>query len=92
MSHPHRQARCTLQTISSSGFDELQTFRTPIRFSNAEMAIRGGAPLLGEHNGRVLGDLLGYSSDQIAALTSAGVLVQDAQLARTPRHPPDPVD
>jgi crotonobetainyl-CoA:carnitine CoA-transferase CaiB-like acyl-CoA transferase len=83
MSHPHRQARGTLQTVASSGFGELQTFRTPIRFSNAEVAIRGGAPLLGEDNGRVLGDLLGYSSDEIVALTTSGVLVQAAELAPT---------
>jgi CoA:oxalate CoA-transferase len=91
MSHPHRQARGTLQTVSSSGFGELQTFRTPIRFSNAEVSIHGGAPLLGEHNGQVLGDLLGYSSDQVAALTTSGVLVQDAQLQRIPRPPRDSV-
>jgi crotonobetainyl-CoA:carnitine CoA-transferase CaiB-like acyl-CoA transferase len=87
MSHPHRQARGTLQTVSSSGFGELQTFKTPIRFSNAEVAIRGGAPLLGEHNGQVLGDLLGYSSEQVAALTTSGVLVQDARLQRIARPP-----
>ena len=80
MSHPHRHARGTLQTVSSSRFGELQTFRTPIRFSDAEVAIRGGAPLLGEHNVQVLGDLLGYSSNQVAALIDSGVLVQDAQL------------
>jgi crotonobetainyl-CoA:carnitine CoA-transferase CaiB-like acyl-CoA transferase len=38
MSHPQRQARGTLQTVSSSGFGEPQTFRTPIGFSNAEAA------------------------------------------------------
>ena len=53
-------------------------------FPNAEVAIRGGVPLLGEHNGRVLGHLLGYSSDQVAALTTSVVLVQDAQLQRIP--------
>jgi crotonobetainyl-CoA:carnitine CoA-transferase CaiB-like acyl-CoA transferase len=33
-----------------------------------------GAPGYGEHNARILGELLGYSSDQVAALAEEGVI------------------
>jgi crotonobetainyl-CoA:carnitine CoA-transferase CaiB-like acyl-CoA transferase len=32
------------------------------------------APLLGEHNEEILGELLGYSAEQVAALREAKVL------------------
>ncbi len=52
--------------------------KTPIQFSETSVEIRHRAPLLGEHNESVLGRYLGYSAEKIAALTQAGVLVQES--------------
>ena len=38
--------------------------------------IRYRAPLLGEHNEKVLGKYLGYSAEKVAELTRTGVLTQ----------------
>jgi crotonobetainyl-CoA:carnitine CoA-transferase CaiB-like acyl-CoA transferase len=43
--------------------------------------IRNRAPLLGEHNEKILGSYLGYSLAEIANLSEAGVLTQDPRVA-----------
>jgi len=43
--------------------------------------IRDRAPLLGEHNEKVLGKYLSYSVEKVAELTRAGVLTQDPRVA-----------
>jgi len=48
--------------------------RMPYRFSAAESAVRGAAPLRGQHNAPVLAEWLGASDDEIAALVERGVL------------------
>jgi crotonobetainyl-CoA:carnitine CoA-transferase CaiB-like acyl-CoA transferase len=49
-----------------------------MQFSNAHVGITRKPPMLGEHNAEVLGTLLGLSTDRIAELTGAGILVQEA--------------
>ena len=46
---------------------------TPIRLSETPGAIRGRAPLLGEHTEAILGEI-GYSGEQVARLRGAGVI------------------
>lgn len=48
--------------------------RPPARFSASSNCVRGPAPKLGEHNAEVLGELLGYDAERIAALEASGVL------------------
>jgi CoA:oxalate CoA-transferase len=48
--------------------------KPPTRFSESKNAIRGAAPTRGEHNREVLGELLGYDTERIDALESAGVI------------------
>jgi crotonobetainyl-CoA:carnitine CoA-transferase CaiB-like acyl-CoA transferase len=48
--------------------------------SETPAMIRGRAPLLGEHNERILSKYLGYSQEKIEELTKAGVLVQDPRV------------
>jgi CoA:oxalate CoA-transferase len=77
MEKAQMRSRAALTTVSYPGASEVRVCKTPIKFSNAEVAVRSNPPLLGEHNREVLGALLGMSDEQIAALTSAGILVQD---------------
>jgi crotonobetainyl-CoA:carnitine CoA-transferase CaiB-like acyl-CoA transferase len=46
---------------------------TPIRLSETPGAIRGRAPLLGEHTEAILAEI-GYSQAQVARLREAGVV------------------
>jgi formyl-CoA transferase len=45
----------------------------PVKMSGSSVPVEP-APLLGEHNEEVLGDLLGYSAEQVAALREDRVL------------------
>lgn len=47
---------------------------TPIKVHGVEDKITKPAPLLGEDNVKILGDLLGYSEEDVKALTEKGVL------------------
>jgi crotonobetainyl-CoA:carnitine CoA-transferase CaiB-like acyl-CoA transferase len=46
----------------------------PFKLSAQPDLLELTAPLLGEHNDEVLGDLLGYSSAQLEDLVAGGVL------------------
>lgn len=46
----------------------------PVHLSETDWALERGAPMLGEHNAYVLGELLGRSDAEIERLTSEGVL------------------
>jgi crotonobetainyl-CoA:carnitine CoA-transferase CaiB-like acyl-CoA transferase len=46
----------------------------PWRCRNADNGLRRAAPLLGQHTAEVLGGLLGFTADDLAALAAAGVL------------------
>lgn len=48
--------------------------QSPYRFSAARAGVRGPAPHRGEHNAEVLGEWLGLSGEDVAALTEDGVL------------------
>jgi crotonobetainyl-CoA:carnitine CoA-transferase CaiB-like acyl-CoA transferase len=46
----------------------------PLKFSQFPEELPLQAPLLGEHNGDILNNYLGYSNDRIAKLQADGVL------------------
>ncbi|MBT3372432.1 MAG: CoA transferase [Rhodospirillaceae bacterium] len=48
--------------------------QTPWRFNGERGPLRRPSPLLGEHNGEVLGRVLGLTADEIAALEGAGII------------------
>lgn len=46
----------------------------PVKYSRAEPAIRTPPPMLGEHTDEVLGELLGYSDEEIRGFREQGVV------------------
>jgi crotonobetainyl-CoA:carnitine CoA-transferase CaiB-like acyl-CoA transferase len=70
----HNRARGSLQEIDQPGAGKLTLPRAPFRFSHASVAVRGRAPLMGEDNERILGDVLHYPPERIEQLTKQGVL------------------
>ena len=62
----------------------------PWRFSASDRGARRPAPALGEHNEHVLREVLGYSTEQVAAITASGAL--GGSPAGFPRPRPVPLD
>lgn len=50
------------------------TIANPVRFTETPVEYRSAPPMLGQHTEEVLEDVLGYSSEKIAALADAGAI------------------
>jgi formyl-CoA transferase len=75
------QERGAMQSITHPGLGSVAIPKSPFRMSETSAMIRDRAPLLGEHNEKVLGKYLGYSAAKVAELTKTGVLTQDPRVA-----------
>ena len=54
--------------------DDVRGMGIPIRFSNAAVGLDNSAPMIGEHNDFVYGEILGYSSEKIQELKAQKVI------------------
>ncbi len=70
------EKRGTLRTVQDPILGDFMMPGFPLRFSEQPEIPELTAPLLGEHNQRVLGEVLGYSSARIEALAGSGVLIK----------------
>lgn len=73
-SHPHLRERGYLVELDHPVLGRLRGLGAPFHLPDAPGGPRTAAPLLGEHNERVYGELLGLGSDQLAALRAEGVI------------------
>lgn len=71
---PHTAARNMVETIQHPTAGEVKVLGMPFRFSDTPPSIRRVPPTLGEHTGEVLGDELGMSAEQIAALRAQKII------------------
>ena len=78
LTHPHFIERGTVRTVHDPIAGTFQIPGMPIKTSDYPANPPYLAPRLGEHNAAILGELLGKSEADIAALTAAGVLVSGA--------------
>jgi crotonobetainyl-CoA:carnitine CoA-transferase CaiB-like acyl-CoA transferase len=74
MANPHLRERRTVRKIRDRFLGEFDAPGFPLRFSEFPGELALEAPLLGEHNGDVLGGFLGYSPERVVELEAAGVL------------------
>jgi len=74
MNDPHNSVRSSLAEIDQPGAGKLTLPKAPFRFSEASVAVRGRAPLMGEDNERILSEVLHYPPERIEQLTKQGVL------------------
>jgi len=66
-------ARNMLVPIEGAG--DFKVAGSPVKFrGESEVTARGAAPELGEHNAEILGEMLGYSDDDIEKLRRAGAI------------------
>lgn len=73
--HPHLRQRGTIRTISDRMLGEFDIPGVPLRYSNFPDLLPLDAPFLGEQNREILGEWLNYSTEQIDAMESEGILV-----------------
>ncbi len=72
---PQVRAAGVFQTVDHPELGRFETVGAPFRMpNNDEVGPRGPAPNLGQHSERILGDLLGYSPDEIAELADKGIV------------------
>lgn len=72
--HPYFRDRGTLRDIEDPVLGKFSIPGFPLKFSAQPELPELVAPLLGQHNARVLQELLGYDEARIAALAAAGVI------------------
>src|SRR6266540_1292551 len=71
---PHLEARHFWDTVDHSEAGTYRQVTTPWRLSKHPRRATRPAPGLGEHNGYVLGELLGLSAQEITALEAQGII------------------
>ncbi len=71
---PQVAARQLLARVHDPVLGDIEVPNTAPKYERARAAVRGPAPTLGEHNARVLREVLRYDDARIAALEAAGVL------------------
>jgi crotonobetainyl-CoA:carnitine CoA-transferase CaiB-like acyl-CoA transferase len=74
---PQLADRGMVRTVDHPKAGPVQLIGTPIKLSDAPEAVRTPPPLLGQHTGPVLKELLGLDEDAIRRLESARVIVRD---------------
>ncbi len=77
MEHPHLLERGTVRTVTQRGAGTFKMPGMPLRFGSFPNENELEAPYRGEHNLKVLSEHLGYSEDEVAALTSEGILLDE---------------
>ena len=71
---PQVQARDLLARVVDPLLGEIEVINAAPKYTHAQARVRGPAPRLGEHNGQVLREVLGWDDARIDALVAAGVL------------------
>ncbi|WP_419928902.1 CaiB/BaiF CoA transferase family protein [Candidatus Poriferisocius sp.] len=72
--HPQLRARQHFEELEHPLGGRYPVGTLPFRFASVDRWSRARAPMLGEHNAEVLGDVLGLDADSIAALTADDVI------------------
>ena len=71
---PHLTARGFWDVVNHPEAGTYTQVSTPWRLSRSPRRLTAPSPSLGEHNSYVLGDLLGLSQQEIAALETQGII------------------
>jgi succinate--hydroxymethylglutarate CoA-transferase len=63
-----------LQEVDHPTAGKIKLVGIPVKYSDAEAAIRRPPPLLGQHTREILSEVLGYEDARIEKLKAAGVI------------------
>ncbi len=79
---PQILARDMMPVVDQPFIGPIKMFGSPLKMSETPSCIRGRAPMLGEHNYRVLKEMLGYSDSEIKLLYEGEVLYHEGAVER----------
>lgn len=82
IAHPHMRARGTIRDMDDPNLGTFPVPGMPARFTSWKFQTELSAPLLGEHNGTILRELLGLDDQDLEELYDEKVLVADAATRR----------
>ena len=74
LENPQAQARGMVQTIAHPGIGPVRMVASPLRLEMTPPTIRRHPPMLGEHTGEVLSEVLGLSGDDLHSLRQKGAI------------------
>jgi CoA:oxalate CoA-transferase len=74
VNHPHLRQRGTVRTVHDHILGDFDVPGFSFRFSNFPTPLELHAPMLGEHNEKVLTDILGYPASRVRELEEKGIL------------------
>ncbi|HAN28210.1 MAG TPA: CoA transferase, partial [Haliea salexigens] len=72
--HPQLRANGFFTRLQHAVAGELDYPNFPFQFDGQRFPLRAPAPMLGEHNAQVLGELAGLQPDELEQLQTAGVI------------------
>jgi crotonobetainyl-CoA:carnitine CoA-transferase CaiB-like acyl-CoA transferase len=72
--HPHLAARDYFVDIEHPQLGEVRNLGAPFKLPASPGGPHTGAPMLGQHNAEVYGDLLGLGAEELAQLAAEGVI------------------
>ena len=73
LTNPQARSRGFLSVLAHPDGVHHPYIGTPAKFSLTPAGVRAPAPLLGEHNGYLLGELLGVPAEELGRLEADGV-------------------
>lgn len=74
LNHAHTKARDMVIEVEHDSCGPIKMVNTPVKYSESQPGVRTAPPTLGQHTDEILGDLLGHSVNEIAALKKQGVV------------------
>ena len=70
----HLIERNMFTTVEHKNAGPVKVVNFPVKFSKTPGMVKTAAPVIGQHNAEILGDILGYDEAQIAALKKANAI------------------
>lgn len=71
---PHLIERNMFTTVEHKNAGTVKVVNFPVKFSKTPGMVKNAAPVIGQHNQEILGDILGYNEEKIVALKKANAI------------------
>lgn len=72
----HLIDRDMFTTVEHKNAGQVKVVNFPVKFSKTPGMVKSAAPVIGQHNKEILGDILGYSEEKISALKKVNAIAE----------------